>query len=229
LEKDIGGIVLMAYKVYFAGDLFDQKHITGNLLLSKNIEKLCNGLYKCVLPQDWEGATFDNSIDIRNKDFKSVMLADLILFNFDGVDLDSGTVAEFMFAKMLDIPAVLLRTDVRNGGYLFGDDWNLMLSGFPRCVVVKNSALELFNDFGLEKTQTIIARSIIDAFNEVLKKEPLLKSYEEIFSAYRFVSKMCGSRLDKIISDKFLHELVTAKMDKKIYKNNRKLQLRYFM
>ncbi|MCF7899189.1 hypothetical protein K9L05_00900 [Candidatus Babeliales bacterium] len=43
------------YNIYFAGDLFDQKHITGNFLLAKQIEKIPNYKYKCMLPQDWEG------------------------------------------------------------------------------------------------------------------------------------------------------------------------------
>lgn len=68
-----------------------------------------------------EGASI-KTIDIRNRDIKAVMEADLVFFNFDGTDLDSGTVVEFMIAKMLDIPAVLLRTDCRNGGYLGGED-----------------------------------------------------------------------------------------------------------
>lgn len=43
------------YKVYFAGDLFDQKHITGNYVLAEYIEKLSHNVYKCILPQDGGG------------------------------------------------------------------------------------------------------------------------------------------------------------------------------
>ena len=48
----------MKYKIYFAGDLFDHKHIAGNFLLAKTIESLSDGLYECVLPQDWEGGSY---------------------------------------------------------------------------------------------------------------------------------------------------------------------------
>jgi len=38
---------------------------------------------------------------------------DLALFNFDGPELDLGTVVEFLFAKFADIPALILRMDFR--------------------------------------------------------------------------------------------------------------------
>ena len=61
---------------------------------------------------------------------------DLALFNYDGPDLDSGTVVEFMFAKFADIPSVLLRTDLRNNGDFADEPWNLMTSYFPRTATV---------------------------------------------------------------------------------------------
>lgn len=204
------------YKAFFAGELFDHKHITGNLLLAQKIEKLSDSLYECILPQDWKGVKFDNAIDIRNKNFKLIMQSDVIVFNFDGVDLDSGTVAEFMFAKMLDIPAILLRTEHRNKGYLFGDDWNLMVNGFPRTTIVKHAALELYNYFGLEKTHEKIAKSVINAVKKVMNQEPVLKSYDETISAYQHVIKSCGSGLNKIISDELLNELISSKLKKSL-------------
>ena len=204
------------HKIYFAGDLFDQKHITGNFLLAQSIEKISNSAYKCILPQDWE-SSLKSAIDIRNKDIKSVMQADMILFNFDGTDLDSGTVVEFIIAKMLDIPTVLLRTDFRRGGYLFGDDWNLMVGGYPRCDIVKHSSIVMYNDLGLEKTHDTIAQSIIKAFEQVKEKQSLLNSYEEIFCAYKHVIKMCGSELDKIITPQLLNKIIDAKIKKGIY------------
>ena len=54
--------------------------------------------------------------DIRDKDIVTLISCDLALFNFDGPELDSGTVTEFMFAKFADIPSLLLRTDFRRGG-----------------------------------------------------------------------------------------------------------------
>lgn len=205
-----------AYQIYFAGDLFDQKHITGNLLLAKQIERISEEKYKCLLPQDWEGS-LNSSVEIRNKDISSVIHADLVIFNFDGVDLDSGTVVEFMVAKMLDIPAVLLRTDIRNGGYIFGDDWNLMVNGFPRCKVVKHPALQMYNELGIDEMHQTMAESIIDALASVANEKTLFLSREMIFSAYQHVITMCGSELDKIIDEQTINAIISSKMEKNIY------------
>ena len=96
------------YSIYFAGDLFNHKDLIGNLLLSEAIEKESSGRYLCVVPQHLEQST-NRSIDIRNSDLSEIIKADLILLNFDGTELDSGTVVEFLFAKALDIQAVILR------------------------------------------------------------------------------------------------------------------------
>ena len=118
----------MEYTIYFAGELFDHKHLIGNALLAAHIERLANGRYRCVLPQDLE-QTDSRAVDIRNQDLIGVATCDVALFNFDGSDLDSGTVVEFVYAKLLDIPAVILRTDFRGGGDqdTDGDAWNLMV------------------------------------------------------------------------------------------------------
>ena len=208
--------IIKKYEVYFAGDLFDHKHITGNLLLAKKIQELSEGLYQCILPQDWEGE-LENEIDIRNADIKAVVKSDLVILNFDGTDLDSGTVVEFVIAKMLDIPVVLLRTDTRNGGHFFGADWNLMVAGYPRCISVKYPALLMYHDIGLEKTHCKIAQSTISALERVLKEKSILKSYEEVLLAYQYVIKMCGAGLDKVISLDVLHKIISSKMEKNIY------------
>lgn len=208
----------MKYKIYFAGELFDQKHVTGNRLLAQKIEELSGGMYECVLPQNWE-ATLSDIIDIRNSDIKAVMRSDLVLLNFDGVDLDSGTVVEFMVAKMLDIPVVLLRTDGRRISHLAGEDWNLMIEGFPRCIVSKHQALVLYNELGLTRMQEVIAESVIASFDKVRVKESVLTSYEEIWFSYLHVIKMCGGGLEQTISPQLLREIVLSKIQKGIYPN----------
>ena len=87
-------------------------------------------------------------VDIRNQDLMQVMACDLGLFNFDGTDLDSGTVVEFMMAKMLDIPSVLLRSDFRASGdqEREGDDWNLMCSFYPRSRKVQFNAMAWYQE-----------------------------------------------------------------------------------
>lgn len=204
------------YNIYFAGDLFDQKHLTGNYLLAKSIEKISNNQYKCLLPQDWEGV-LTSSVEIRNNDIRRILYSDLVLFNFDGVDLDSGTVVEFMITKMLDIPAVLLRTDFRNGGYLFGEDWNSMMAGYPRCKVVKHHSLLMYNELGAEGMHRALTQSILAAFKEVARESSLFTCYEEIFAAYQHVIKMCGAQLNNLIPPSTVKELIASKIKKDIY------------
>lgn len=123
------------YSVYFGGELFSLKHLIGNAWLAEAIYEKSHGKYRCLLPQDIvprgrSGRT------IRDQDLRALVACDLALFNYDGPDLDSGTVVEFMFAKFADIPSVLLRTDLRNHGDFSGEPWNLMTSYFPRTAEV---------------------------------------------------------------------------------------------
>jgi nucleoside 2-deoxyribosyltransferase len=121
----------MSLSVYFAGELFNAKHLSGNAGLAAAIQYESGGRLNCVLPQTLEnreeGAHF-----IRDEDLEHLISSDIALFNFDGSEIDSGTVVEFMVAKFADIPALLLRTDFRRGGDQGQDPWNLMLSFYPR-------------------------------------------------------------------------------------------------
>ncbi len=125
---------MKTYSVYFAGGLFDLRQLHGNAALAAAIERISKGAFSIRLPQNIEIREFDPQ-QIRDDDFRAVMGSDLYLGQFDGTELDSGTVAEFMRAKQADIPALLLRTDFRSGGDQGQgkDPWNLMLSHFPRC------------------------------------------------------------------------------------------------
>ena len=137
-------------KIYFAGDLFDSKDLGGNLMLADAIEKVSGNRYKIMLPQDGECEVIERtSQTIRDADFKLLFNCDLLVANFDGPDLDSGTVVEFCFAKMVDMPTVLLRTDFRNSGdntLPDGEPWNLMCSHFPRTKVVWINAMARYHE-----------------------------------------------------------------------------------
>lgn len=123
------------YTVYFGGELFSLKHLIGNAWLAEAIYEKSHGRFRCLLPQDLlpPGRT---GRSIRDQNFRGLLSCDLALFNYDGTDLDSGTVVEFMFAKFADIPSVLLRSDIRNAGDFKQEPWNLMSSYFPRSINV---------------------------------------------------------------------------------------------
>lgn len=131
--------------VYFAGELFSAKHLVGNAYLAEAIHAASHGRYLCRLPQDFELRGHHPQL-IRDKDIRSLLECDLALFNFDGPELDSGTVVEFMFAKFADIPCVILRSDFRAAGDQGpgNDPWNLMASFYPRSISVPVNALALY-------------------------------------------------------------------------------------
>jgi len=131
------------FLVYFAGELFSSKHLVGNAALADSIAKVSNLNFTCVLPQTLEDRGM-RAQDIRDKDIVTLIDCDLALFNFDGPELDSGTVTEFMFAKFADIPSLLLRTDFRRAGDQGDDPWNLMLSFYPRTRTLCLNSMEIY-------------------------------------------------------------------------------------
>ncbi|MBO5255499.1 MAG: nucleoside 2-deoxyribosyltransferase [Opitutales bacterium] len=183
------------YSIYFAGDLFDTKDLLGNAVLAEAINKVSRGKYKCVLPQDLLQDKM-NPKGIRDSDILNLLSSDIAIFNFDGSELDSGTVVEFMFAKFADIPALQLRTDFRNGGDCISDNehendevyppWNLMASFYPRTEVLPiNSAYEYSLVKGensvIRMMQTIenIAKKIVKCLDKLIKHKPILKNNQK--------------------------------------------------
>lgn len=139
-------------QVYLAGELFSAKHLLGNAVLGQALYDVSAGRYVCLVPQDLEQRE-TTAHSIRDQDIRALMRCDVGIFHYDGPELDSGTVVEFLFAKMADIPSVLLRTDFRHGGDQIkgGDPWNLMTSFFPRTRSVVLNAMDLYHE-GLNRT-----------------------------------------------------------------------------
>ena len=209
----------MTKKIYFAGGLFDHKELAGNMLLAKKIEQLSAGRYQVLLPQDFESAQTD-ATSVRNNDYKLLMACDLIVANFDGVELDSGTVAEFCCAKMLDLPAVLFRTDFRNGVERPGAvvPWNLMISAYPRTVnLIINGMDELVrHDRDLEKYHSSIAEQIIAAMDEVVAMQSLLPK-EDLLAHYKRTLQLLGGGMSGLFTDEELQTLIAEKVQNGIY------------
>lgn len=118
-------------RFYFGGELLSLKHLLGDVALAQAIKRASNGKYEAVLPQDLE-VTDKRGKAIRDVDILTLLSCELALFQFDGPELDSGTVAEFMLAKFADVPTALLRTDFRKAGDSPQDPWNLTPSDYPR-------------------------------------------------------------------------------------------------
>jgi hypothetical protein len=210
-------------KIYFAGDLFDAKDLGGNLLLARAIEKISCGRFVIMLPQNGECEVQErNSLSIRDADFELLYDCDLMIANFDGCDLDSGTVTEFCFAKMVDMPTLLLRTDFRNSGDSTlpdGDPWNLMCSHYPRTEVLHINSMVRYHQCKARSTDTeslltgfyhSIAAEAVAALEKLLL-QPSWLSPDEIFHQYRMAVKSAGGSLAELLPESRLKEITERK------------------
>ncbi|MEM6639861.1 MAG: nucleoside 2-deoxyribosyltransferase [Pseudomonadota bacterium] len=208
--------------LYFAGDIFDHKDLIGNALLADYIESVSEQRYRCVLPQALEQSTH-RSVAIRNQDLLAVMRSDVALFNFDGDDLDSGTVVEFMLAKMLDIPAVILRTDFRSAGDQTkdGDPWNLMCSFYPRTTQVTLNAMAWFQS-GRDQDQPVaealeglyqpLAKEVVSALDEACAQTPLMSQHlGQATKLYEWAKTFPGSGLPAELASGEIDALIKRK------------------
>jgi hypothetical protein len=216
------------FTIYFGGSLFNHKDLTGNALLAEYIEKCSGNKYRCCLPQNLEQHQ-TTAVDIRNKDITKILECDLGLFNFDGTELDAGVVVEFMLAKFLDIPAVILRSDFRTCGEkeVGGEDWNFMCSFYPRTRIVKLNAIISYQEAVAESqslNETIdsyysrIARLIITNLDSVRKEKPLLKGdLKRLETLYQWALTFPGGGIDKLLSNPtFVDQILAAKIQKGI-------------
>jgi nucleoside 2-deoxyribosyltransferase len=201
-----------SYTVYLGGELFSLKHLIGNAWLAEAIYEKSHGRFRCRLPQDFFELRGRSGRSIRDYNLRALVACDLALFNFDGSDLDSGTVIEFMFAKYADIPSVLLRTDIRNAGDYRDAPWNIMASYFPRTTEVivpslfsyrgalvrrnrrADHAVHLAAQHGSVAGQDVceaVAQKCVRAFERVLSIDPVMPRHlrEE---AYQWLALSAG-------------------------------------
>ena len=213
------------FKIYFAGDLFNHKDLFGNLLLADSIAEQSSGHFICTLPQNLENSS-GRSVDIRNQDLLQIILSDLVLLNFDGSELDSGTVVEFIFAKVLDIPAVILRTDFRRTGDQGRDEdpWNLMCSGYPRTEVITLNGMARYQKAIRSETKgrevlkcyySRLAKEVIQGFKAVLTKpSDLVSDKVQILERYRWALSFPGSGLKELMSEEEVKRILIEKKGK---------------
>ena len=209
--------------IYFAGDLFDHKHLIGNAILADHIEKVSGGRYACVVPQNFEVIN-NRGVDVRNKDLKAVMECDFGLFNFDGTELDSGTVVEYIFAKLLDIPAVIIRTDIRHSGDGEKEQWNLMVSNYPRAEVVNIFSIAWYReeyqkadslDAMTEALYTRMASPIVEALDRVRQIPPLPKPEDfSIDHVYEWALQFPANGLAELADAQFVQDVLERKRAK---------------
>ena len=201
-----------AKNVYWAGDLFDLKDLIGNRLLADAFERQAEGRWHAVLPQESE-ANGARSDSIRDNDLEMLFTSDAVVANFDGTDLDSGTVVEFCFAKFLDLPVMLLRTDFRNNNDVATcpDPWNLMCSGFPRTEVVLYPAMRKIADLDFASMTTDAGRRIVQALDRCAAMPPIASSPEAAFAAFRHAVHAAGGTMPSRFPDERIRAILDAR------------------
>ena len=209
--------------VYFAGDLWTHKDLIGNALLGQYIKKVSQGHYCCLLPQDIEEPV-NRTKDIRNSDLKHLMMCDMAIFNFDGSCLDSGTVVEFIYAKMLDLPCVILRTDFRASGEgaQGQDPWNLMATHWPRSKVLKLHGMVEYQKARtagtlsktIDRLYTGMATQIVESLDAVRNEMPLVSSVSRMSQIYEWAILCPGSGFAELFTKADVQELLAAKTEK---------------
>ena len=201
-------------KVYWAGDLFDLKDLIGNRMLADAFERRAAGRWRAVLPQE-SGANGARSDSIRDDDLEMLFGSDAVVANFDGADLDSGTVAEFCFAKFLDLPVVLLRTDFRNNNdaATCPDPWNLMCSGFPRTEVVLFNAMRESAQHDFAAITDSLAAQIVQALDRCAAMPPVADSREAAFAAIRHAVRSAGGTMPARFPDERIRAMLDARFE----------------
>ncbi|MYC07675.1 MAG: hypothetical protein F4X57_10990 [Chloroflexi bacterium] len=212
------------YTIYFAGQLFDHKHLVGNALLAADINDYSQGRYRCILPQDLEQRGI-GPMGIRDQDLRAVIECDLSLFNFDGAEIPVGAVAEYMYAKMLDIPAVILRTDFRGGGDqdAKGDPWNLMVSFYPRTRILHIDGMQWYQDALAQggdaaevsaRYHRRIAAEVVTLLDEARAMTPIMEGGRAgAEREYRWALRMAGGSLTALAADaEYIRRVVSRKI-----------------
>ncbi|MDP0498174.1 MAG: nucleoside 2-deoxyribosyltransferase [Verrucomicrobiota bacterium JB024] len=197
--------------IYFAGELFTHKDLAGNALLAEAISDLSDRRYCSVLPQNL--ARPDSTPQqLRDHNLLNLLECDLALFGFDGAELDSGTVVEYMMAKFADIPSVIVRSDFRTGvGDAKDFPWNLMACFYPRTEVEVIDAMSIYqnifkefplteaSDMLIERRSSdvaktlvrVIAQAVVDAFDRVLET-PSQMTPDQAEAVYGWLCNMPG-------------------------------------
>ena len=224
---------MSSYSIYFAGELFSAKHLYGNVLLAEEIYSLSEGRFISVVPQNLEQRE-TTAHAIRDQDIRTCLSCDVGLFHYDGPELDSGTVVEFLFAKFADIPSVLLRTDFRKGGDQGEDPWNLMTSFFPRTEVITLDAMSIYKEAFAENEASasellhskagsaasavmtrVIAKKVIPALERVIAMPPILQR-EKAATVYEWLSVMPGFQGDSKANAAFVMDQLQNKIGRNL-------------
>jgi len=178
-------------KAFFGSELFNSRDLIGNLYLVEALKKASHNRYTFYLAQ----RECDQNVThktIKDQDTRGLINSQIALFAFDGVELDSGTVVEFMQAKTLDIPAVIYRTDFRGGSGEEAIDekrnkWNLMVSFYPRTKILYMSGIvEYQKVYDRVHGDTVSAQVVAQAYSDYMATI-LVEAMDEMMMSPRII------------------------------------------
>ena len=223
------------YVAYLAGGLFTQYDLAANVRLKESVWRLSKGKFELDLPQSKELRQLEHedlAAYIRNADLLRLVEADILVARFDGQELDTGALVEFMIAKMLGKPAVILRSDSRHSNSNGLDEpYNLMVKNWPRTIELQ---VDSFGDYlqmiaesrettrDIDSSQLLLeaelsaaqkgfdnmATRLIEALNAVLKmNSPYPGDIREL--VYEAVRYTPGAGFDQVLSEDRLSETLT--------------------
>lgn len=218
------------YTVYSAGGLFTQDELAMNVMLKEAVWRLSGGRFQLVLPQSRELRELDRpdiEAYLRNGDLVEVIKADIVTVRFDGLELDSGTVVEFITAKSLGKPTVILRSDFRRlSGTGLSEPYNLMVKSWPRNAVVHIDAFVMYSRLftqeraaraeddpseakmqaeqsAIQKSVDQVAKQLIDGMEAAIAMpSPYPPEYQElVYRAFRYSP---GSGFEQMLAEEDL-------------------------
>jgi nucleoside 2-deoxyribosyltransferase len=222
------------YTIYAAGGLFNQHELATNVWIKEAVSRLSGGRFQLFLPQSRELRDLDRpdvKAYIRNDDLVHVVKADILLARFDGLDLDSGTVVEYMAAKTLGKPTVIWRTDFRRqSAKSLSEPYNLMVENWPRTLEIRMDAFVMYTGLLVQERRALgegdtfedtmqaelgtvqkcvdeVARKLIDGLEVVLQMEsPYPPEVQE--TVYRTFRHSPGSGFDQMLTEEELDEII---------------------
>ena len=222
------------YKVYTAGRMFAHHDLAFNAFLKEAVWRFSNKKFELVLPQSNQPPDLDKpdpALRIRNFDLMHVIKSDLLLVIFGGEESDAGAVVEYIFAKFLGKPTVILRSDSRGlNSAAFDDPYNLMAKDWPRNMVVHVDSMSVFSKnfsegIGENTSELLpddvirqevlaakagfesIGQQVADALEVALQMDsPYPDQYQEmVYQAARFAP---GSGFEEVLSEIALNEII---------------------
>jgi hypothetical protein len=131
-----------------------------------------------------------------------------------------------MYAKTLDIPAVILRTDFRQGGDQEpeGNPWNIMVSFYPRTFALHLDAMQRYTDALSEggsaqevsaRIQQRIATEVVGLLDTVREETPVLQGGKAAAQGiYSWALQLAGGSLADLASDaRIVRRVVERKIE----------------